>query len=229
MLSTRLIALFIALFLVTCAIAEEKSQVQIKADTVRHDEATGEVTYTGNVVVEREGMQIISDSLVIKRDDGEGLSTITASGNPLRFMNSDKGQALSGNASTAVYNPKTERLRLEGSPIRFQSVDARGQQLRGTARSADYDMQKETVSMSGSPVSFIQNAGGGKKPVTGTSSRADYDMKAKELVLSGNAIVKQEGSTVNNDRIVFNMRDSLITAGEKANASTRVETVLELK
>jgi lipopolysaccharide export system protein LptA len=229
MLSTRHFALLIALALPALACAEEKSQVQIQADSVRHDEATGEVTYSGNVVVERDAMQIISETLVIRQADEEGISTITVSGNPLRFMNSQDGQTVTGNASTAVYNPRNQTLQMEGQPIRFQSVDARGQQLRGTAARADYDMERKIIRMSGRPVRFTQTPGGGKKPVTGFSSRADYDMQAKQLVLSGNATVKQDGSTVNNDRIVFNMRDSLILAGEKANASTRVETVLELE
>ena len=82
--------------------------------------------------------------------------------------------------------------------------------------------------MTGS-VRFTQSGNGDKKPLTGTSHNADYDMNARVLILSGNAVVQQEGNTVRNDRIVFNMEESVILAGEKANARERVETVLELE
>ena len=54
-------------------------------------------------------------------------------------------------------------------------------------------------------------------------------MERKLLVLSGNAILRQEGNTVRNDRIVFNLKESVITAGARANAKERVETLLELE
>jgi lipopolysaccharide export system protein LptA len=203
--------------------------VRVSADNVVHDEASGKVTYTGNVEVTRGDMRILSDSLVISRgDEGSGDGIITASGNPLRFMNSGDGQTVSGNADTAVYRIRQKQLELRGAPIRFQSVDARGQQLRGSAREADYDMERSRIRMSGA-VNFTQTPGGGRKPVTGTSSRADYDINGKQLVLSGDATVQQDGNTVNNDRIVFNMKDAVITAGQKADARQRVETVLELE
>jgi lipopolysaccharide transport protein LptA len=63
----------------------------------------------------------------------------------------------------------------------------------------------------------------------GTSSKADYDMNRKLLVLSGDATVQQDGNTVMNDRIVFNLQESVITAGARANAKKRVETLLELE
>ena len=54
-------------------------------------------------------------------------------------------------------------------------------------------------------------------------------MNRKLLVLSGDATLQQQGNTVRNDRIVFNLKDSIITAGARANAKERVETLLELE
>ena len=228
MFSTRLFAFTLLLTIALPAVAEEKTRVQVSADNVEHDETTGKVTYTGNVIVTRGAMQIVSDSLVISRDEQAGAGTITATGTPLQFTNSGDGQTLSGNADTAVYRIQEQQLELRGAPIRFESVDARGQKLNGSARSADYDMERSRIVMTGS-VRFTQSGNGDKKPLTGTSHNADYDMNARVLILSGNAVVQQEGNTVRNDRIVFNMEESVILAGEKANARERVETVLELE
>ena len=76
---------------------------------------------------------------------------------------------------------------------------------------------------------FRQTPAGDDQPIMGTSSKADYDMNRKLLVLSGDATVQQDGNTVMNDRIVFNLQESVITAGARANAKKRVETLLELE
>jgi lipopolysaccharide transport protein LptA len=113
--------------------------------------------------------------------------------------------------------------------MNFESVNTQGERLQGSATEAYYDMTSSRLQMSGSPVRFIQTPTGDEKPITGTSSNADYDMERKLLVLSGNAILRQEGNTVRNDRIVFNLKESVITAGARANAKERVETLLELE
>ncbi|MDX1344594.1 MAG: LptA/OstA family protein [Sedimenticolaceae bacterium] len=211
-------------------VAEEKTAVRVEADNVVHDEATGEVTYSGNVVVTRGEMQLLSDTLVITRDSNTGQGIITATGEPLKFLSNSEGQRVSGDASTATYQVDSRQLELRGSPMHFESVDARGQKLNGSAREARYDMEASFLSMTGSPVRFRQTAAGDEQqPVMGTSSQADYDMNRKLLVLSGDAMVQQDGNTVRNDRIVFNLRDSIITAGARANARERVETLLELE
>ena len=228
MISTRLLAFVLLLSTAFPAGAEETTRVQVSADNVVHDEKSGKVTYTGNVVVIRGTMQIISDMLVISRGEETVAATITATGKPLQFSNSGDGQTLSGDADTAVYRVQEKQLELRGTPIRFNSVDENGERLSGSASNADYDMQDARIRMSGS-VRFTQSAKGDRKAVTGTSSKADYDMNAKLLVLSGGAIVRQDGNTVTNDRIVFNMKESLILAGQKAGARERVETILELE
>lgn len=229
MSSIRLTLLLLLLVLPLLPVAEEKSAVRVEADNVVHDEASGKVTYSGNVVVTRGEMQLLSDTLVITRDSDTGQGIITATGNPLKFQSNSEGQMVSGDASTATYQVDSRQLELQGSPMHFESVDARGQKLNGSAREARYDMQASFLSMSGSPVRFRQTAAGDKQPVTGTSSQADYDMNRKLLVLSGDATVQQDGNTVRNDRIVFNLKESVITAGARANARERVETVLELE
>ncbi len=229
MSSIRLTLLLLLLVLPLLPVAEEKSAVRVEADNVVHDEASGKVTYSGNVVVTRGEMQLLSDTLVISRDSDTGQGIITATGNPLKFQSNSEGQMVSGDASTATYQVDSRQLELQGSPMHFESVDARGQKLNGSAREARYDMEASFLSMSGSPVHFRQTAAGDKQPVTGTSSQADYDMNRKLLVLSGDATVQQDGNTVRNDRIVFNLKESVITAGARANARERVETLLELE
>ena len=229
MSSIRLTLLLLLLVLPLLPVAEEKSAVRVEADNVVHDEATGTVTYSGNVVVTRGEMQLQSDTLVINRDSNTGEGIITATGNPLKFQSNSEEQMVSGDASTATYQVDSRQLELQGSPMHFESVDARGQKLNGSAREARYDMEASFLSMSGSPVRFRQTATADKQPVTGTSSQADYDMNRKLLVLSGDATVQQDGNTVRNDRIVFNLKESVITAGARANARERVETLLELE
>jgi lipopolysaccharide export system protein LptA len=210
-------------------VAEEKSAVRVEADNVVHDEATGKVTYSGNVVVIRGEMQLLSDTLVITRDSNTGQGIITATGDPLKFLSNSEGQRVSGDASTATYQVNSKQLELRGSPMHFESVDARGQKLNGSASEARYDMEASFLTMSGAPVRFRQTPVGDDQPIMGTSSQADYDMNRKLLVLSGDATVQQDGNTVRNDRIVFNLKESVITAGARANARERVETLLELE
>ncbi len=229
MSSSRFTLLLLLLALPLLPVAEEKTAVRVEADNVVHDEASGKVTYSGNVVVTRGEMQLLSDTLVITRDSNTGEGIITATGEPLKFLSNSEGQTVSGDASTATYQVDSRQLELSGSPMHFESVDARGQKLNGSASEARYDMEASFLSMSGSPVRFRQTAAGDEQPVTGSSSQADYDMNRKLLVLSGDATVQQDGNTVRNDRIVFNLRDSVITAGARANARERVETLLELE
>ena len=229
MSSIRLTLLLLLLVLPLLPVAEEKSAVRVEADNVVHDEATGMVTYSGNVVVTRGEMQLLSDTLVITRDSNTGQGIITATGEPLKFQSNSEGQMVSGDASTATYQVDSRQLELRGSPMHFESVDARGQKLNGSASEARYDMEASFLTMSGSPVRFRQTAAGDEQPVMGTSSKADYDMTQKLLVLSGDATVQQDGNTVRNDRIVFNLKESVITAGARANARERVETLLELE
>jgi lipopolysaccharide export system protein LptA len=228
MFSSRLIAPLL-LLIPLLSVANEKNAVRVEADNVVHDEATGRITYTGNVIVTREGMELLSDNLVIRRDDETGEGIITASGEPLKFTNSGEEQTVRGDASTAIYRVDSRQLELQGSPMNFESVNTQGEKLQGSATEAHYDMTSSRLQMSGSPVRFIQTPTGDEKPITGTSTNADYDMERKLLVLSGNAILRQEGNTVRNDRIVFNLKESVITAGARANAKERVETLLELE
>ena len=229
MSSNRLTLLLLLLVLPLLTVAEEKSPVRVEADNVVHDEATGKVTYSGNVVVTRGEMQLLSDTLVITRDRNTGEGIITATGEPLQFLSNSEGQMVRGDASTATYQVDSRQLELRGSPMNFESVDSSGQKLNGSASEARYDMESSFLSMSGSPVRFRQTPAGDDQPIMGTSSKADYDMNRKLLVLSGDATVQQDGNTVMNDRIVFNLQESVITAGARANAKKRVETLLELE
>mgnify|MGYP000688777413 FL=1 len=229
MSSNRLTLLLLLLVLPLLTVAEEKSPVRVEADNVVHDEATGKVTYSGNVVVTRGEMQLLSDTLVITRDRNTGEGIITATGEPQQFLSNSEGQMVRGDASTATYQVDSRQLELRGSPMNFESVDASGQKLNGSASEARYDMESSFLSMSGSPVRFRQTPAGDDQPIMGTSSKADYDMNRKLLVLSGDATVQQDGNTVMNDRIVFNLQESVITAGARANAKKRVETLLELE
>ena len=229
MSSNRLTLLLLLLVLPLLTVAEEKSPVRVEADNVVHDEATGKVTYSGNVVVTRGEMQLLSDTLVITRVRNTGEGIITATGEPQQFLSNSEGQMVRGDASTATYQVDSRQLELRGSPMNFESVDASGQKLNGSASEARYDMESSFLSMSGSPVRFRQTPAGDDQPIMGTSSKADYDMNRKLLVLSGDATVQQDGNTVMNDRIVFNLQESVITAGARANAKKRVETLLELE
>jgi lipopolysaccharide export system protein LptA len=229
MSSSKFTTLLLLLLLPLLSVAEEKNAVRVEADNVVHDEASGKVTYSGNVVVIRGEMQLMSDTLVISRDSDTGEGIITATGDPLKFLSNSEGQMVRGDASTAIYQVDTRQLELQGSPMNFESVDARGQKLFGSASEARYDMESSLLSMSGSPVRFRQTPTGDDQPIMGTSSKADYDMVRKLLVLSGDATVQQNGNTVRNDRIVFNLKESIITAGAKANAKERVKTLLELE
>jgi lipopolysaccharide export system protein LptA len=229
MSSSRVTLFLLLLALPLLPVAEEKSAVRVEADNVIHDEATGKVTYSGNVVVTRGEMQLLSDTLVITRDSNTGEGMITATGAPLKFLSNSEGQMVSGDASSATYQVDSRQLELRGSPMHFESVDARGQKLNGSASEARYDMEASFLTMSGSPVHFRQTPAGDDQPVMGTSRQADYDINRKLLVLSGDATVQQDGNTVRNDRIVFNLKESIITAGARANAKERVETLLELE
>ena len=229
MSSSRVTLFLLLLALPLLPVAEEKSAVRVEADNVIHDEATGKVTYSGNVVVTRGEMQLLSDTLVITRDSNTGEGMITATGAPLKFLSNSEGQMVSGDASSATYQVDSRQLELRGSPMHFESVDARGQKLNGSASEARYDMEASFLTMSGSPVRFRQTPAGDDQPVMGTSRQADYDINRKLLVLSGDATVQQDGNTVRNDRIVFNLKESIITAGARANAKERVETLLELE
>lgn len=90
------------------------SQTKITGDTFVIDEAQGEATFTGNVVVQRTGLTVWATKVVIEYGEAgpEDVQTFTATG---RVRIKTKDQDATGDR--AVYDPKTNLLRMTGNVV----------------------------------------------------------------------------------------------------------------
>jgi lipopolysaccharide export system protein LptA len=101
-----------AVLLTAPALAQEADPVNITADKFVMDEAQHIATFTGNVVVKRKKLDVFAPKVVV--DYGEGgpsdIKSFVATGG-VRIVTPD--QDVKGDR--AVYNPKTEELRVTGN------------------------------------------------------------------------------------------------------------------
>ncbi len=135
----------------------------------------------------------------------------TARSAPVRIL-ADQAE-VDKRSQTSTYSGHVEltqgELRLEANRLvvtapggRLQRVEAEGAPARIRAVTAD------------------------GRPVTGSARRLRYDPVRGELVLLGDGRLTQDGNTIHNDRIVFDLASGRLRAGGEGSGS-RVEVILQ--
>lgn len=112
---------YIVAVLFACAsgAALAESPVKITADTFVVNEAESEATFTGNVVVIRQGLTVWADKVVVDYGDAgiESIKTFDAFGN-VRLKTQDQDAT----GDRATFNPETQILRLTGNVVVVNSA-----------------------------------------------------------------------------------------------------------
>ncbi len=109
MIRTRLLALALVAGLAAPALGQ---QVEVTADSFTIDEPNRAATFTGNVVVNRSGLTLWADRVVVSYGTGgvEDIQTFEASGT-VRIRT--EGQTATG--SRAVFDPRSQQLTMTGN------------------------------------------------------------------------------------------------------------------
>lgn len=116
-------ALFLVLALATAVLAaapdSTKEPLKIKSDTLHADNDKKTATFEGKVVARQGDLLLHADRLVISyTGDGKDLSRVEAFGN----VRIEQGPRQASGAH-AVYDPKSARITLDGSPRVTQGGD----------------------------------------------------------------------------------------------------------
>jgi len=106
--------MFLVAALLACAssAALADSPVKITADTFVVNEAEGEATFTGNVVVVRPGLTVWADEVKVDYGEGgpENIKSFVATGH-VRLKTDDQDAT----GERATFDPQTQILRLQGN------------------------------------------------------------------------------------------------------------------
>ena len=103
-------------FLASHAMAQSQAPVDITAQKLEVNQATGKATFSGNVVVTQQGLNLTAP-LVTADYAGKGntVQTVTASGGVVITRNGTGGITERATGTTAVYNPNGGSLILTGA------------------------------------------------------------------------------------------------------------------
>lgn len=118
-MKTILLSTLLAATLVTSAAsaqANAKAPVDITAQKLEVDQATGKAVFSGNVVVVQGGLTLTAP--VVTADyagQDNGIETVTATGGVTIVRNGTGGVSEKATGTTAVYNPQGGSLTLTGA------------------------------------------------------------------------------------------------------------------
>lgn len=119
-----LVGLLISLF-TPLAIAQTTSNttinnkpISIDADNQQIDLKNNTITFTGNVIIIQDGLEIKANSVVITNMDSKDNQIITANGNPVYFEQThenNQSQTIRGHANQLVYQVKQNSVTMVGN------------------------------------------------------------------------------------------------------------------
>jgi lipopolysaccharide export system protein LptA len=104
----------ISLLMLGTAAALAQSQVKVTSDVFVVEEAASEAVFTGNVVVERTGLTVWADEVVVEYAEGgmEEIESFVATGS-VRLKTPDQDAT----GDWAHFDPDTQLLRLTGNVV----------------------------------------------------------------------------------------------------------------
>jgi lipopolysaccharide export system protein LptA len=152
------------------------------------------------------------------------LSALTS---PALFaLESDADQPIIIDSNTATYDDKTEVSIYTGNVISIQgSIRVKSDKL--TVYFVDGDAEK--LLFIGEPAKFKQTPKEGKEDITGEALIGEYYPKKNLLILKNKATVWQGNGAYSSDFIEYDIKTSLVKAGEKSSDAKRVHVVIKPK
>lgn len=127
---------------------DSSQQVEVSADSLRVDQASGSATFSGNVVVGQGTLRLAADTITVFYGGGEGGDTVSrleASGNVTLTNGAEAAEA-----QTAVYDVGTGMVSMTGDVLLTQDGNAlSGQELA-------IDLNAGTAEMKGRVSSILR-------------------------------------------------------------------------
>lgn len=145
---------------------------------------------------------------------------------PVSALTGDAEQPITIDANTATYDESAAISVYAGNVISVQgSIRVNSEKLVVHLKGGE----PEKLVFTGNPARFKQTPDGGGTDIVGEASTGEYYPKTNLLVLKGNAIVRQGNGTYSSDYIQYDIKSSLVRAGEKSSATKRVHVILKPK
>lgn len=144
----------------------------------------------------------------------------------LPALESDADQPITIDSNTATYDDKSQISVYTGDVISIQgSIRVNSDQLTVYFINGEVDK----LLFTGKPAHFKQTPQEGKEDITGESLVGEYYPKKNLLVLKQNAVVRQGNGTYASEFIEYDIKTSLVKAGEKRSDAKRVHVILKPK
>ncbi|MGR9088635.1 MAG: lipopolysaccharide transport periplasmic protein LptA [Gammaproteobacteria bacterium] len=141
-------------------------------------------------------------------------------------LESDSEQPITIDSNTATYDDKAQVSIYTGDVISIQgSIRVNSDKLTVYFVNGEADK----LVFTGNPAKFKQTPKEGKEDITGEALVGEYYPKRNLLVLKNNATVWQGNGTYASDFIEYDIKTSLVKAGEKSSDSKRVHVILKPK
>jgi len=153
------------------------------------------------------------------------LVTLVA-GKAVFALESDAEQPITIDANTATYDDAAEVSVYTGNVVSVQgSIRVNSDKLVVHLKGGE----PEKLVFTGQPARFKQTPDAGGNDIVGEALTGEYHPKSNLLVFIGHAIVKQGNGTYSSELIQYDIRSSVVKAGEKASDSKRVHVILKPK
>lgn len=141
-------------------------------------------------------------------------------------LESDAEQPITIDSNTATYDDATATSTYIGNVISLQgSIRVNSDKLVVYLK----DGEAEKLVFTGKPAHFKQTPSAGSEDIVGEALTGEYFPKENLLVLIDNAIVKQGNAVYSSKYIQYDIKSSLVRAGEKSSDAKRVHVILKPK
>ncbi len=147
-------------------------------------------------------------------------------GSHLFALESDAEQPIVIDSDTATYDDATQLSTYTGNVISVQgSIRVNSDKLVVHFK----DGEAEKLVFTGKMAKFKQTPSEGAEDITGEAFTGEFYPKRNLLVLINNATVWQGSGAYSSDYIEYDIKTSLVKAGEKASDSKRVHVIIKPK
>ena len=157
-----------------------------------------------------------------------GVLTVIAccSANAVYALESDAQQPITIDSNTATYDDSTATSIYAGNVVCLQgSIRVNADKLIVYLKNGE----AEKLLFTGNPSRFKQTPNAGSEDIIGEALTGEYYPKDNLLVMIDNAIVKQGNATYASKLIQYDIKNSLVRAGEKSSDAKRVHVILKPK
>jgi lipopolysaccharide export system protein LptA len=145
---------------------------------------------------------------------------------PAYALESDAEQPITIDSNTATYDDASATSTYIGNVICVQgSIRVNSDKLVVYLK----DGEADKLVFTGKPAHFKQTPSAGAEDINGEALTGEYFPKENLLVLIDNAIVKQGNAVYSSKYIEYDIKSSLVKAGEKSSDAKRVHVILKPK